>query len=160
VQYSILKLAIFISLLLINLSVSIFVAHLYIEDPQNHYFLKYIWMVPIYALFYAYYRLLSKRMVMSMEFMYMQKANILALIIITLIVFTSKTSVHYSRSIVLFFFILNFLMPIWVYFLKRHFMQYDQFREDILVICDRAGEEDVNSWFVKDNSFGFNIFIS
>jgi len=157
VQYSILKLAIFTSLLLLNLFVSISFAHLYIDDPQNHYYLKYIWMIPIYALFYAYYRLLSKRMVMSMEFMYMEKANVLALIIITLIVFASKTSIHYSRSIVLLFFILNFLMPIWVYFLKRYFMMFARFREDILVICDKAGEEDVNNWFVKDNSFGFNV---
>ena len=156
-QYSILKLAIFTSLLLVNLLVALLISYSYIDDPQNHYYLKYIWMIPIYALLYAYYRLLSKRMVMSMEFMYIEKANLLALIIITLIVFASKTSVHYSRSVVLLFFILNFLMPIWVYLLKRYFMQFDRYREDIMVICDRAGEEDVNSWFVKDNSFGFNV---
>jgi undecaprenyl-phosphate galactose phosphotransferase len=92
-----------------------------------------------------------------MEFMYMQKANFIALIIITLIIFTSKSSLHYSRSVVLIFFILNLLMPIGVYFLKRYFMQFESFREDILVIYDKAGEEDVNSWFVKDNSFGFNV---
>ncbi len=48
-------------------------------------------------------------------------------------------------------------MPVWVYLLKRYFMQHERFREDIMVICDKAGEEDVNSWFVRDNSFGFNV---
>ncbi len=114
-------------------------------------------MIPVYLLLYAYYRLLSKRMVMSMEFMYIEKANFLALILITLIIFFSRSSIYYSRSIVLLFFGLNMLIPIGVYFLKRKFMQYDRFRENILVICDKAGEEDVKNWFVKDNSFGFNV---
>ena len=156
-QYTILKLAIFTSLLLLNLLVALFIAYTYIEDPSSHYFLKYLWMVPIYLFLYAYYRLLSKRMVMSMEFMYIEKANFIALILITLIIFASKSSDNYSRSIVLIFFILNLLMPIGVYLMKRYFMQNNRYREDIMVICDKAGEEDVNSWFVKDNSFGFNV---
>jgi undecaprenyl-phosphate galactose phosphotransferase len=115
-------------------------------------------MIIVYLMFYAYYRLLSKRMVMSMEFMYIEKANFLALIVISLIIFASRSSEHYSRSVVLLFFLFNILlMPIGVYLLKRYFMQYDRFREDIMIICDKAGEEDVNNWFVKDNSFGFNV---
>ncbi len=156
-QYTILKLAIFTSLLLVNLILALFIAYTFIEVPSAHYLLKYIWMIPIFLFLYAYYRLLSKRMVMSMEFMYIQKANFFALIIITLILFVSQASVHYSRSVILIFVVLNFLMPIWVYLLKRHFMKYDRFRENIMVICDKAGEEEVNSWFVKDNSFGFNV---
>ncbi len=156
-QYSILKLTIFTSLLLLNLLFSLLIAYTYIEDPFSHYYLKYLWMLPIYLILYVYYRLLSKRMVMSMEFMYIEKANFIALIIITLVIFASKSSEHYSRSIVLIFFVLNLLIPIGVYLLKRHFMQHERFREDIMVICDKSGEEDVNSWFVKDNSFGFNV---
>ena len=156
-QYSILKLVIFTSLLLLNLLLALLFAYTYLEDPQNHYYLKYIWMIPIYIFIYAYYRLLSKRMVMSMEAMYIEKANFIALIITTLVIFASKSSEHHSRSIILIFFILNLFIPVWVYFLKRHCMKYDKFREDIMVICDKAGEEDVNSWFVKDNSFGFNV---
>jgi len=157
VQYTILKLAIFTSLLLINLVLSLFIAYTFIEVPSDHYLLKYIWMIPIFLLFYLFYRLISKRMVMSMEFMYIQKANFFALIIITLIIFASQSSVYYSRSVILIFVILNFLMPIWVFMLKRHFMRYDRYREDILIICDKDGEEEINSWFVKDNSFGFNV---
>ncbi len=152
-----LKLTIFTSWLLLNLLFSLLIAYTYMDDPQNHYYLKYIWMVPIYLFIYAYYRLLSKRMVMSMEAMYIEKANFISLIIVTLIIFASKSSEHYSRSVVLIFFILNLFLPIGVYLLKRHCMKYEIFREDIMVICDKAGEEDVNSWFVKDNSFGFNV---
>ncbi len=156
-QYSLLKLSIFTAVLLLNLVMALLIAYMYIENPSDHYLLRYLWMIPVYLLFYAYYRLMSKRMVMSMEFMYIEKANFLALIIISLIIFASRTSEHYSRAVVLTFFILNLLMPVWVYLLKRHFMQYDRFREDIMVVCDKEGEEDVNNWFVKDNSFGFNV---
>ncbi len=156
-QYTLLKLSIFVVLLLLNLVAALMLAYTFIEDPASHYLLKYLWMILIYLLFYAYYRLLSKRMVMSMEFMYIEKANILALIVIALIIFASRSSEHYSRGVVLLFFLLNLLLPVWVYLLKRHFMQHERFREDVMVICDRAGEEDVNNWFVRDNSFGFNV---
>jgi len=155
--YTILKLMLFSFLLLINLQFSLWLSFYFIAVPENHFLLHYIWMIPIYLILYAYQRLLTKRMVMSMEFVYLQKANFLALILITLILFASKSSEHYSRTIVLVFFLLNLFLPIWVYLLKRHFMQYDIFRENILAIYDTKGEEDINNWFIKDNSFGFNI---
>ena len=157
VQYTLLKTAIFLLLLVLNLLLALMIAHSYIENPDSHYFLKYLWMVPIYLLLYGYYRLLHRRMVMSSEFLYIEKANLLALVLIGLLIFTSKSAEHYSRMVILLYFALNFLNPIWVYYLKRYFMQKDRFREDILVICDRGGEEGVKSWFVQDNSFGFNI---
>lgn len=158
VQYLLLKLAIFNVMLTINLALSLLLAYHFIDDPHNHYFLKYFWMIVVYLLFYAYYRLLTKRMVMSMEFIYIEKANLLALIVIALIIFASHTAEQYSRSVILIFFLFNLiLMPVGVYLLKRYFMQFDRFREDIMIICDRAGEEDVNNWFVKDNSFGYNV---
>lgn len=157
VQYSILKLAIFTSLLLLNLLFSLLIAYTFIEVPSSHYYLKYLWMVPVYLFLYTYYRLLTRRMVMSSEFMFIEKANFFALIMVTLLIFAAKTSDQYSRSIILLFFALNLFIPIWVWFLKKKFMQLDIFREDIVVICDEQGREDVNNWFVKDNSFGFNI---
>ncbi len=156
-QYYILKFFIFTFLLLINLIVALLISYTYLPDPHNHSILLYFWLIPVFLLFYFYYGVVTKRLVMSMEFIYIEKANFIALIMVTLIIFASKTSDQYSRSIVLIYFALNLLMPIWVYLLKKRFMQYDIFREDIIVICDREGEEDVNSWFVKDNSFGFNI---
>ncbi len=157
VQYTILKFSIFLTLLVLNLLAALAIAHDYIDDPASHYLLKYLWMVPVYLLFYTYYRLMHRRMVMSSEFLYIEKANVLALVLIGLLIFTSKASEHYSRMVILVYFGLNFLNPIWVYYLKRYFMQKSRYREDILVICDREGEEGVQSWFVRDNSFGFNI---
>lgn len=152
------KLSIFLFLLIIDLVFSLLVSYQFIDHPQSHYLSKYLWMVLIYLLFYAYYRLLTKRMVMSMEFMYIEKANFLSLITITLIIFALRTFEHYSRTVLLLFFMFNVtLLPIGVYLLKRYFMQFAPFREDIMIICDKAGEEDVNSWFVYDNSFGFDI---
>ncbi len=156
--YTLLKFALFFALLSAHLLLALLTAHRLIDQPEGHTFFKYAWMILLYLLFYAYYRLLTKRMVMSMEFLYIEKANLLALIVIALIIFASRTSEHYSRSVVLLFFLFNtLLMPLAIWLLKRYFMQFDRFREDILVICDRAGEEDVNSWFVQDNSFGFNV---
>lgn len=103
VQYLLLKLAIFNVMLTINLALSLLLAYHYIDDPHNHYFLKYFWMIVVYLLFYAYYRLLTKRMVMSMEFIYIEKANLLALIVIALIIFASHTAEQYSRSVILIF---------------------------------------------------------
>ncbi len=157
-RYPILKLSIFTALLVLNLIAALLVAYQFIEAPQSHYLTKYLWMVPVYLMLYGYYRLMTKRMVMSMEFMYIEKANFLALIVIALIIFASRSSEAYSRSVVLLFFLFNVvLMPVGVYMLKRYFMRYAPFREDIMIICDRAGEEAVDNWFVKDNSFGFDV---
>lgn len=157
VKYSILKLSLFTFLLLLNLVITLLIVNIYLPDPENHTIMIYIWQVPFYLFFYFYYKLINRRMVMSSEFMAIQKANFLALISIALIIFASKTSYTFSRSIVLLYFALNLLLPIGIYFLKRRFLLYKIFRENILVVCDTEGEKNVNNWFVKDNSFGFNI---
>ncbi len=156
-QYSILKFSIFIFLLFINLLIALSIVHSYIPDPANHTVIRYMWQIPIYLFFYFYYKLISRRMVMSSEFIYIEKANFLALIIITLLIFAAKTSDSFSRGIILIYFALNLVLPLGVYWLKKRFMLLDTFREDIVVVCDKEGEVDVNNWFVKDNSFGFNI---
>lgn len=156
-QYSFFKFIIYCFLLVGNLVVTLLIIHQFIEDPYDHDIIKYIWQVPVYMIFYFYYRLITRRMVMSSEFMYIEKANFFALIIITLIIFASKSSYEYSRSIIALFFLFNVAIPVWIYILKRHFMQFDFLREPIVVICDSTGQEDVESWFVKDNSFGFDI---
>ncbi len=157
-QYTFLKLSIFTLLLLVDLALGLLISYQFIDHPESHYLGKYLWMILVYLLFYAYYRLMTKRMVMSMEFMYIEKANILAFITITLIIFALRTYDHYSRSVIILFFLCNvILLPVGVWLLKRYFMQFEPFREDIMVICDKAGEESVNNWFVHDNSFGYDI---
>jgi len=57
VQYSLLKLSIFTlklsiftAVLLLNLVMALFIAYMYIENPSDHYLLKYLWMIPVYLL--------------------------------------------------------------------------------------------------------------
>ena len=156
-QYYILKLSIFIFLLVINLFITILIVHNYIPDPQTHYFQKYLWQIVIYLMFYFLFRLITHRMVMSNEAIKIEKANLFALIAIALILFFSKVSEEYSRSIILLFFILNLLIPICTYFLKRYFMKFKIFRKDIFAVCDKFGEKEIDKWFVHDNSFGFDV---
>ncbi len=156
-QYTIFKFSILTFLLFVNLIVTLLIAQTYLHDPHNHNLLQYVWQIPIYLLLYFYYKLIVRRMVMSTEFMYIEKSNFIALIIITLVIFAEKSSDQYSRSIVMLFFLLNLFLPIWVWFFKKKFMQFEYLRKDIVVICDTEGEDDVTNWFVKDNSFGFNV---
>ncbi len=156
-MYIVLKSFIFLLLLIINLIIVFFIAYLYIPDYQNHSFEKYLWQILIYLSFYFFFGLLSRRMVMSNEAVKIEKANIYALIVIILILFTSKSSEQFSRFMIFLYFILNLFIPIWIYFLKKYFMKFKVFRKEIFAVCDSDGEENIDKWFVDDNSFGFDV---
>jgi undecaprenyl-phosphate galactose phosphotransferase len=85
------------------------------------------------------------------------KANFISMMVISSLTFLLKESDNYSRLSIILFFLINTIIPIYVYIFKRYFLQFSIFRENILVICDNTGQEQVNKWFAKDNSFGFDI---
>jgi undecaprenyl-phosphate galactose phosphotransferase len=85
------------------------------------------------------------------------KANFISMMVIFSLTFLLKESDNYSRLSIILFFLINTIIPIYVYIFKRYFLQFSIFRENILVICDNTGQEQVNKWFAKDNSFGFDI---
>jgi undecaprenyl-phosphate galactose phosphotransferase len=133
------------------------VAYVMIEHIEDHGIIKYLWQIMIYMFFYFYFKLFHSRMVSSNESYLIIKANVFALITIFSVIFLLKESESYSRMYVLIFFIFNGLLPISVYVLKLRFMQFSWLREDILVVCDTSGYENIKQWFTKDNAFGFDV---
>jgi undecaprenyl-phosphate galactose phosphotransferase len=51
----------------------------------------------------------------------------------------------------------NSLLPVSVYVIKRQMMMLPWLREEIIVVCDRSGYENIKPWFLKDNAFGFDV---
>ncbi|MDM5263070.1 exopolysaccharide biosynthesis polyprenyl glycosylphosphotransferase [Sulfurovum sp. XTW-4] len=156
-RYTLFKTSLYTLLLVINLMAAYGVSSLLIEHIEDHPMSKYIWQIGIYLFFYFYFKLFHSRMVSSNESYLIIKANVLALITIFSIIFLLKESESYSRLYVLVFFILNGLIPVSMYVIKRHMMMLPWLREDIIVVCDTSGYGNIKQWFTKDNAFGFDV---
>lgn len=158
-KYILFKFFLFVSLLVINLLAAYGISSLFIVQVEEHPVSKYIWQIGVYLFFYLYFKLLHSRMVSSNESYLILKANVLALITIFSIIFLLKESDSYSRLYILSYFFFNSLMPISVYIIKRHMMMLPWLREEIVVVCDASGHENIKQWFKKDNAFGFDVLI-
>lgn len=156
-RYTIFKISLYALLLLINLMAAYGVSSLLIDHIEDHTIIKYTWQIGVYLFFYFYFKLFHSRMVSSNESYLIIKANVLALISILSIIFLLKESESYSRLYVLIFFILNGILPITVYGFKQYFMKYKWLREEILVLCDESGYDNIKQWFTKNNAFGFDV---
>jgi len=131
------------------------VEHIFGLEQQS--FERYLWQIPVYLAMYFLFRLFTFRTVTSQEFVETLKANIMALLVIVLVFFVSKSSEEYSRKVVLLYFFANTLIPVYMYVLKRYAMQLKVLREPVFAICDRDGRRNIENWFVKDNAFGFDV---
>ncbi len=156
-KYTIFKFFLFTALLTINLLAAYGISSLFIIYVEDHPVSKYVWQIGIYLFFYFYFKLFHSRMVSSNESYLIIKANVLALITIFSIIFLLKESESYSRLYVLVFFLLNGLIPISIYVIKRRMMMFPWLREGIIVVCDTSGYENIKLWFEKDNAFGFDV---
>lgn len=156
-RYILFKFFLFTTLLLINLLAAYGVASLFIINLEDHPISKYIWQIGIYLFFYFYFKLFHSRMVTSNESYLILKANFLALVTIFSIIFLLKEGDSYSRLYIVVFFLSNALIPIFAYVIKRRMMMIPQLREDIIVVCDTSGYENIKQWFHKDNAFGFDV---
>ena len=156
-RYTLFKFLLYTLLLLVNIVAAYGLASLFIDHIEDHPVQKYVWQIGVYLFFYFYFKLFHSRMVSSNESYLIIKANVLALITIFSIIFLLKESESYSRTFVMVFFLLNGLLPVWVYFIKRYIMQFPWLREDIIVVSDPPGFENIEQWFTKDNAFGYDI---
>jgi len=154
--YFLFKLFFYSIFLLFNLFISIDLHNLFFHLRGGNFF-RYVWVIPVYILVYFFNRLLTFRTVNSQEFVLTIRANLFAIFIIVLLLFVEKKASVYSRGIILIHFILNNLIPVYMYFTKKLFMQIPLLREPVLVICDKEGLENIRRWFVKDNAFGFDV---
>jgi len=156
-RYTLFKILLYILLLFLNLLFAYAIASVVIEHIADHPVHKYIWQIGVYLFFYFYFKLFHSRMVSSNESYLIIKANVLALITIFSIIFLLKESESYSRSFVMIFFLLNGSLPIWIFFIKRSMMQWPWLREKVIVVSDKAGYDNVEQWFTRDNAFGFDV---
>lgn len=147
----------FFSILVVNLFLSVNFSYFFIEDTSHHLVENYFWMTAVYLIAYYGYRLMTRRMVSTNEFMIILKANILALLGIFFVIFTAKIGEEVSRTIVLFYFFINGFNPIWSYLIKKFALRIKSLRRPVFVICDNQGLENVLRWFDEGNPFGYDI---
>ncbi|BCD60712.1 MULTISPECIES: exopolysaccharide biosynthesis polyprenyl glycosylphosphotransferase [unclassified Nitratiruptor] len=144
----------FLILLLINLELTFLIVRVWkgCDCPWH----TYSWMIAIYLLYYALFKLLNRRMVSLSETYLIFKANILALITIFSLLFLSGSIQNHSKNIVLIYFLLNLFIPIPLYLIKKLLINR-WFQVDVLAICDQDGKKQIEKWFSKENGFGFRI---
>lgn len=159
-NYIAFRFILFTSLLLINLLLALSISKIFIADPESHKIHNYMWMVAIFLLTYFTHRLMTRRMVTTNEMMVILKSNIVSLLVIFFIVSLTKIGNELSRTILLTYFLLNMLNPIWAHFLKRKFMRLSSMRKSVFIIGDTIGLANIQSWFAPDNPFGYDIAIS
>ncbi|WML89819.1 exopolysaccharide biosynthesis polyprenyl glycosylphosphotransferase [Thiothrix lacustris] len=156
-KYTLFKLTLYTLLLLLNLLLARGVAELWLPDVYIHPTTKYLWLISVYLLIFFYLRLFTRRMVTTSETWLIIKGSVIALIISFALMSILKQADHYSRLIILTFFSLNLLLPIWIYYLKRRSLQHPLLRERVLVICDEEACDNSQQWLSIDNPFGFDV---
>ena len=156
-KYTLFKLTLYTLLLLLNLVLARWLAEWLLPDVHAHPASKYLWQIMVYVLIFFYLRLLTRRMVTTSETWLILKGSAIALIINFALMSLLKQSDQYSRLIILMFFSLNLLLPIWIYYLKRRCLQHPLLREKVLLICDETACADSHQWLKADNPFGFDV---
>jgi undecaprenyl-phosphate galactose phosphotransferase len=156
-KYTLFKFTLYALLLLLNLILAHGIAQLLLSDVASHPTAKYLWQGVVYMLIFFYLRLLTRRMVTTSEAWLIIKGSMVGLILNFALLSLLKLSDQHSRLIILTFFGLNLLMPIWIYYIKRAALQHPLLREPVLVICDEPACSNSQQWLSQDNPFGFNI---
>lgn len=141
----------------VNLALSIFIASFFIEDFLSHTVSSYMWVILVYLFGYYRYRLMTRRMVTTNEFMIIFKANFLAIFIVFFVITVGKLSDDVSRLIILTHFLLNLLNPIWSYLIKKQALKFSFLRRPVFAICDDDGKVNIEKWFDAGNPFGYDV---
>lgn len=156
-QYFLFRFSIFVLLLITNLWIAVEASKIFILHPESHVIRNYLWLSSIFLLTYYTHRLMTRRMVTTNEMMVILKSNIIALFAIFFVISLAKLGDGMSRTIILIYFALNMLNPLWVYWIKKRFIRYGWMRKPVFVIGDSAGIENIQHWFAPDNPFGYDI---
>ena len=156
-NYFLFRVIVFASLLFINLLVALEISTAFISDWYSHTLSKYFWIILIYLSFYYFYRLMTRRMVATNELFLITKANILSFIFIFFIISVAKIGDEISRLIIICFFALNMLNPIWSYYSKKLAFSFALFRRAVFAVCDNLGHENISKWFEAGNPFGYEV---
>ena len=145
-KYFVVMLLLYALSLFVNLELAMTLASYFIADITSHPLGRYLWMIGIYLFSNFLFRLLTNRMSSSGESLRILKANLLSLAVIFSILFVIKQSESYSRFIVILYFLLNLLIPLYIVLIKQKLFNVSWLREPILVIGDGTGITDVKQW--------------
>ena len=156
-RYITFRFSLFVALLVVNLEVSFLIAQFFIDDYARHSFEHYSWQIMVYLFWYFFYHLMTRRMVTTNEAVIILRANFISLFVIFAIVSILKSSNDISRIILIFYFLLNCLNPIWSYYLKKLAFTCKAFRRPIFAVCDSEGEQNIQNWFKPGNPFGYDV---
>ncbi len=156
-KYFIFRLGIFSFLIFANLFLAVFFSQFFIFDIYSHPISNYYWTAIIYIFWYYNYRLMTRRMVTTNEFMLILKANIFTLVVIFFFVAITKMGDGVSRTILILHFLLNAFIPIWSYIIKKYAFKFVFLRRPVFAICDTNGEKNILKWFEEGNPFGYDI---
>ncbi len=158
-KYFLFKASLYFILLLANLYLLFMTVPLFLNDAHNHNLFTYSWQIAIYMFIYYLHRLMTRVMVTINELILVIKSNIIALATIFFIISMTKIGEDTSRKLILLYFSLNMLIPLWEYYIKKKILNLSFFRNKIFVICDTNGLKNIKNWFNKDNPFGYDIEI-
>ena len=157
-KFILLKLFYYISLLFINLFLSIEIHRAFFVHSYGAFaFFEYVWLSFFYLFFYFYNNIITSRMSVVNESYLIIKSNFIAVFLIFSILFVLKKSQNYSRVIIILYLFLNFLIPFLNSFIWHRLLKLKGLKEKILVFCDDEGEKSIKEWFCEGNDFGFEI---
>ncbi len=156
-RYFISMASVYIFFLFINLLIAHTIATHYITDISSHPLTRYFWFLAVYTISFLLFGLFGNRTASSTESLKIVKADSIAIIAIFSILFISKHGEDYSRFIVISYFLLNLLLPIEIYLVKKKILKYQWLQEKLVVICDEKGLEKIKAWFGEEENFGFAI---
>lgn len=154
-KYFVVMLLLYILSLFVNLEIALALSSYFIADVAAHPIGRYLWMIAVYLGSFFLFKLLTNRMASSGESLQILKANLLSLAVIFSILFVIKQSESYSRFIVMMFFLLNLLLPLYVAWIKKRLFAVSWLREPVLVIGDANGIAAVREWLAMEFS-GFD----
>ena len=156
-RYFISMALVYIFFLFINLLVAHTTATHYISDISSHPLKQYFWLLAIYAITLLLFGLFGNRIASSNESLKIVKADTAAIIVIFSILFVSRHAEDYSRLIVISYFLLNLLLPIEIYLVKKRLLKHQWLQEKIIVVCDEIGLDKIRAWFGEEENFGFAL---
>ena len=156
-SYFIFRFFLFLLLFTINIFIAVWFSSFFIVDIAAHSAYDYFWVIGVYMFGYYSYRLMTRRMVTTNEFMLILKANLYVIVAIFFVVAIAKLENNVSRTILLTHFILNNLNPIWSYYIKKFAFKFSFLRRPVFAICDKEGLTNIQNWFDQGNPFGYDI---
>lgn len=132
-------------------------ASYWLDDISRHPFVHYLWMPAIYWITFFFSGLYTRRMSGTMVILRILQASAVAMIVIATLLFVSKEGGSYSRTIVLGYFLINLLLPLWILLIRNLMIRQKWMEEKVLLVADAGGEKRVADWLSEEPGYGYHV---